>query len=118
MALPYVTENQVRIIASKIISESKSGSGLKDYILNLTDEEEPSQEQLAEIYNSKPDRIIIVTEDISTYCYKQVENPEGTRLYYATISVSEEELQAIKIEFSEEDGYILEFYSYKLTPIE
>lgn len=58
-------------------------------------------------------------EDNVVFLYLQ-EDPSGdNRLYYAATQVREEELFAVKIEYSaEDDAYIAEPYTFELTPKE
>lgn len=114
----HLTVEELRQVCGDAISGGSGGS--KDYILNLVEEEEPSQEQLAEIYSSKPDRIIVADDDNKlTYYYKQEDNPNSTRLYYSNIATVDSLIFCAKIEYSlSDDEYIFELYTFALTPVE
>ena len=85
------------------------------YRLILQEGEEPSQEQLAEVYNLRPKVLEIVTGNSSLDIH--LTDIEEDRLYYT--GFSEEKVLYIKIEYSKTDSlYILEPYEYRLSDVE
>lgn len=91
------------------------GGNVSDLYLEI--EDEPTQAQLEQIYTQKPDvlRIGMGSDENVVVLYKSVQSEEDTRLNYFNIQTSEGVVQVLKIEYSEEDGYIVENYEWTLV---
>jgi len=91
------------------------GGDYSVYTLDLTQSEEPTQAQLAEIYSQKPDCLKVETEDATSSMMKTTD-AEG-RLYYFTASGSAGDITLLKIEYSQGDGYVFELYEFTLEDL-
>lgn len=100
------------------IPKGGSGGNVSDLYLEITGEE-PTQSQLEQVYTQKPDvlRVGMGGNENVIVAYKSMQSDDETRLYYFNVQTSDGVVQVIKIEYSEEDGYIMENYEWSLDRI-
>lgn len=93
------------------------GSGGSEYELDVAEGKEPSEEDLANIYESVPSMLKVNLTESGSYIKAYLINnmkADNSRLYYAS-AIENDRIEIYKIEYSEDDGYILEPYFFSLT---
>lgn len=101
-----------------IDGEPIGGGNVTDLYLEIAGEE-PTQEQLEQIYTQKPDvlRLGMSGGQHVIVLHKSLQSDEETRLNYFNVQTSEGVVQVVKIEYSEEDGYISDHYEWLLDSL-
>lgn len=116
---PVAFQNDV-FYKGKLLEQQGGGGGggnVSDLYLELAGE--PTQAQLEQIYTQKPDvlRIGMGSSENVVVLYKSKQSEADSRLYYFNVQTSEGNVEVMKIEYSEEDGYIIEEYEWSLDGI-
>lgn len=93
------------------------GGNVSDLYLEL--EGEPTQAQLEQIYTQKPDvlRLGMGGSQHVVVLHKSLQSESETRLNYFNIQNGAGDIQVLKIEYSEGDGYVVEPYEWSLDNI-
>lgn len=93
------------------------GAGGSEYEFDVAEGGEPSQEDLANIYETVPSMLKVNLTENGSYVKAYIINDmkaDNARLYYAT-AIENDRIEIYKIEYSEDDGYIFEPYFFSLT---
>lgn len=108
---------QLNKFVDDVCENIEGGGNVSDLYLEIN--EEPTQAQLAQVYTQKPDVLRLGMEGGQhvIVLYKSVQSASETRLNYFNIQNGAGDIQVLKIEYSEEDGYIAEPYEWSLDEL-
>lgn len=108
---------QLNKFVDDVCENIEGGGNVSDLYLEIN--EEPTQAQLEQVYTQKPDvlRIGMGSDQHVVVLYKSMQSESETRLNYFNIQTSEGVVQVLKIEYSEDDGYLIEPYEWSLDEL-